>query len=70
MNKAELLSRILQLRASDLSAVAVYTDLGQYFPDEKGRALFQAMSTDERRHVGLEEEMITLLDAKEKSENK
>jgi len=63
MNKAELLSRVLQLQALDLTAADVYADLGQHFPDEKGRALFQAMSADERRHVGLEEEMIALLDS-------
>jgi len=70
MNKSELLSRIRQLRALDLSAVDVYADLGQNFPDEKARALFRAMSSDERRHIGLEEEMITLLDPGEGTKNK
>ncbi|MEI7851049.1 MAG: hypothetical protein WCH86_04390 [Kiritimatiellales bacterium] len=70
MNKTELLSRIRQLRALDLNAADVYADLSQNFPDEKGRALFRAMSSDERRHVGLEEEMIALLDPKEGAENK
>jgi len=70
MDRIELLSRIRQLRAVDLSAGAVYADLGQHFLDEKGRALFQAMSADEHRHVGLEEEMIALLDSKERPEKK
>ncbi len=64
MDKRELLSRIRQLRALDLNAADVYADLGQHLPDEKGRVLFRAMSADERRHIGLEEEMIALLDGK------
>jgi rubrerythrin len=70
MDKTELLSRIRQLRALDLSAVDVYADLGQNFPDEKGRALFRAMSADEHRHIGLEEELIALIEPKGRSENK
>jgi rubrerythrin len=69
MNKTELLSRIRQLRALDLNAADVYADLGQNFPDEKGISLFRAMSADERRHIGMEEELIALLDPKERSEN-
>jgi hypothetical protein len=69
MNKADLLARIRQLRALDLSAVNVYADLGQNFPNEKGRAVFRAMSAEERQHTLLEEEMIALLDPQAKLGN-
>lgn len=69
MDRMELLARVRQLRALDLNAADIYADLGRQLPDEKGRSLFRAMSADERRHIGLEEEIITLLESRERSEN-
>lgn len=61
MDKNILEARIRQLLAIDKNAFDLYSDLGKNIEDPDLKDKFLKIARDEKRHVALSEEMISLL---------
>ncbi len=62
MERTILIARLRQLQAVDINALAIYTELSKLADDESQRKLFFGIANDERRHVALGKEMLSLLE--------
>lgn len=62
MDKKTLIARFRQLEAADRNALDVYTELARLVKDESQRKLFSHIANDEKRHVALSKEMLSLLE--------
>ena len=57
-----LIARLRQLQAADMNALAIYTELSKLTDDEALRNVFSAIASDEKRHVALGREILSLLE--------
>lgn len=62
MGRKILIARLRQLQAVDINALAIYTKLSKLAKDNTHRKLFFGIAEDERRHVALCREMLSLLE--------
>ncbi|MFA5144529.1 MAG: hypothetical protein WC723_00760 [Candidatus Omnitrophota bacterium] len=62
MDKKILIARLRQLQASDINALAIYSELAESVKDDSQRKVFSGIADDERRHVALGKEMLSLLE--------
>ena len=62
MDRKTLIARLRQLQAVDKNAFALYTELSELAKDEDKRKLFSGIAKDEKRHIALGEEMLSLLE--------
>lgn len=62
MDRKILISRLRQLQAIDINALAIYTELSELAKDEEQRKIFFAIALDEKRHVTLGKEILSLLE--------
>lgn len=61
MERKTLAARLRQLQAADKNALAVYTELSRSVKDDAQRKLFSGIAQDEKHHVILGDEMLSLL---------
>ncbi len=57
-----MIARLRQITAADKNALAIYTELSELTKDEAKRKLFSGIAEDEKRHIALGEEMLSLLE--------
>ena len=57
-----MIARLRQLQAVDKNAFAIYTELSELVKDDDLRKLFSGIAIDEKRHIALGEEMLSLLE--------
>jgi rubrerythrin len=60
--RTTLIARLRQLQAADRNAVAIYTELSKSTDDETLRNVFSGIASDEKRHVALGQEILSLLE--------
>lgn len=63
MDRKALIARLRQIQALDRNALAIYTELSKSADDEKQRKEFLKIAEDEKRHIALGEEMLSLLES-------
>ncbi|MCX5705782.1 MAG: hypothetical protein NTZ92_06980 [Candidatus Omnitrophica bacterium] len=62
MDRNTLIARLRQITAADRNALAIYTELSELAKDENQRKVFSDIAKDEKRHIALGEEMLSLLE--------
>lgn len=62
MERKTLILRLRQLQAVDRNALAIYTELSKSAKDDEKRKVFFGIAEDEKRHVALGKEMLSLLE--------
>ncbi len=62
MEKTILIARLRQLQAIDINALAIYTELSRLAGDDTQRKVFSGIANDEKRHIALGREMLSLLE--------
>jgi len=62
MDRKTLIARLRQLQAVDMNAFDVYSDLSRLAENEAQRSLFSDIAKDEKRHVALDKEILSLLE--------
>jgi len=62
MNQKTLIARLRQLLAVDKNAFDIYIELSKLTQDQDQRKAFSSIAVDEKRHVMLSEEMLSLLE--------
>ena len=62
MDKKTFIARLRQLEMTDRNALDVYIELSELAGDELQRKIFSRIASDERRHVALSKEMLSLLE--------
>lgn len=61
MNKKEFESRIRQLSVSDANVIPLYEDIVKIISDKILKEQFMGICEDEKRHVALSEQILSLL---------
>ena len=62
MDKKTLIARLRQLETIDKNAFTIYTDLSELAQDSEQKEIFSDIANDEKRHVALSKEMLSLLE--------
>ena len=62
MDKKTFIARLRQLETVDRNALDIYTELSELAKDELQRKVFSLIAKDEKRHVALSKEMLSLLE--------
>lgn len=62
MDRKTLAARLRQIQAADKNAFALYSELAQSAEDAGQRQIFSRIADDEKRHVLLGKEMLSLLE--------
>ncbi|MEI8348917.1 MAG: hypothetical protein WCI77_02090 [Candidatus Omnitrophota bacterium] len=62
MERKTLVARLRQIQAADRNALAIYTELSRSIKDDIQRKIFFEIAEDEKRHVALGKEMLSLLE--------
>ena len=62
MDRKTLIARLRQLQVNDINALDIYTDLSELVKDDDQRKVFLGIADDEKRHVALGKEMLSLLE--------
>ncbi|MDD5060173.1 MAG: hypothetical protein PHY35_03535 [Candidatus Omnitrophica bacterium] len=63
MDKKTLIARLRQLQAADRNALAIYTDLTELVQDADQHRIFSGIAEDEKLHVALGKEILSLLES-------
>jgi len=63
MDKKTLIARLRQLQAADRNALAIYTDLTELVQDAGQHRIFSGIAKDEKLHVALGKEILSLLES-------
>jgi rubrerythrin len=63
MDKKILIARLRQLQTVDRNALAIYTELAESAKDAQQHKIFSGIAQDEKRHVVLGKEMLSLLES-------
>jgi len=63
MDKKTLIARLRQLQAADRNALAIYTDLTELVQDASQHRIFSGIAEDEKLHVALGKEILSLLES-------
>jgi rubrerythrin len=61
MSRTNLEARIRQVLANDTNAADIYADLAALADDGAMKAQFEKIAEDERRHVEMSKELLSLL---------
>jgi rubrerythrin len=62
MDRTTLTARLRQILAVDINALAIYTELSKLATDDTQREILSSIAADEKRHVALGKEMLSLLE--------
>jgi rubrerythrin len=62
MDRKILIARLRQLQAVDLNALDIYTELSELAGDKNQCNAFLVIAKDEKRHVALDKQMLSLLE--------
>lgn len=62
MDQKTLIARLRQLLVADKNAFDIYTELSKLILDQDQHKIFLRIADDEKRHIILSEEMLSLLE--------